>query len=218
METAWKQHGDRMEAAYIRSGQGAVWYMRGRVAARLLAKPARGLAIGRGGLIVLKLNKKLLGAAGALVTAVSLTVTGLTAASASSTGSSGTEFLQAMSTSATSATQPVIVHGVFTDYGVDHSGDTVDTFVLQKGSFKVAHSPGTGPQHFDPKTCLNRINQHGTYRIFHGTGKYAGIHGHGTYHVRLLFIAARVAGKCSDTKPPVAFQLIITASGPVRLP
>jgi len=54
-----------MEAAYIRSGQGAVWYMRGRVAARLPAKPARGLAIGRGGLIVLKLNKKLLGAAGA---------------------------------------------------------------------------------------------------------------------------------------------------------
>jgi uncharacterized protein YycO len=171
---------------------------------------------------VLKLNKRLLGAAGALVAAVSLTVTGLTAASAStstsSTGSSGTEFLQAMSTSATSATQPVIVRGVFTDYGVDHSGDTVDTFVLQKGSFKVAHSPGTGPQHFDPKTCLNTVNQRGTYRIFHGTGKYAGIRGHGTYHLSLLFIAARVAGKCSDTRPPVAFQLIIRASGPVSLP
>jgi hypothetical protein len=167
---------------------------------------------------MLKLNKRLLGAAGALVAAVSLTVTGLTAASAGSTGSSGTEFLQAMSTSATSATQPVIVRGVFTDYGVDHSGDTVDTFVLQKGSFKVAHSPGTGPQHFDPKTCLNTVNQHGTYRIFHGTGKYAGIHGHGTYHVSLLFFAARVAGKCSETEPPVAFQLIIRASGPVSLP
>ena len=168
---------------------------------------------------MLKLNKRLLGAAGALVAAVSLTVTGLTAASAGSTGSSRTEFLQAMSTSATSATQPVIVRGVFTDYGVDHSGDTVDTFVLQKGSFKVAHSPGTGPQHFDPKTCLNTVNQHGTYRIFHGTGKYAGIHGHGTYHVSVLFIAARTAaGKCSQAKPPVAFQLIITASGPVSLP
>ena len=167
---------------------------------------------------MLKLNKRLLGAAGALVAAVSLAVTGLTAASASSTGSSGTEFLQAMSTSATSATQPVIVRGVFTDYGVDHSGDTVDTFVLQKGSFKVFHSPGTGPQHFNPKTCLGQVNQHGTYRIFHGTGKYAGIHGHGTYHLSLLFIAARVAGKCSETKPPVAFQLIIRASGPVSLP
>src|SRR2546429_9678014 len=94
METAWRQYGDRMEAAYICSGQGAVWYGRGRVAARLPAKPTKGLAISQRGLIVLKLNKKLLGAAGALVTAVSLTVTGLTAASASSTGSSGTEFLQ----------------------------------------------------------------------------------------------------------------------------
>jgi len=168
---------------------------------------------------VLKLSKRLLSAAGALVAAASLAVTGVTAASAGSTGSSGTEFLQAMSTSATSTTQPVIVRGVFTDYGIDHSGDTVDTLVLQKGSFKVAHSPGTGPQHFNPKTCLARVNQHGTYRIFHGTGKYRGIHGHGTYHVSLLFIAARTAaGKCSETKPPVAFQLIITASGPVRLP
>ena len=167
---------------------------------------------------MLKLNKRLLGAAGALVAAVSLAVTGVTAASAGSTGVSGTEFFQLMTTSATSTTVPVIAHGVFTDYGVDHTGNTVDTVVLQKGSFKVAHSPGTGPQHFDPKTCLNRVNQHGTYRIFHGTGKYAGIHGHGTYHVSLLFIAARVAGKCSDTKPPVAFQLIITASGPVSLP
>jgi hypothetical protein len=192
--------------------------MRGLVLRRLPAKPVRGLAIDRGGFIVLKLNKRLLGAAGALVAAVSLAVTGVTAASAGSTGVSGTEFLQLMSTSATSTTQPVIVHGVFTDYGVDHPGDTVDTFVLQKGSFKVAHSAGTGPQQFNPKTCLNTVNQHGTYRISHGTGKYRGVHGHGTYHISLLFIAARVSGKCSETKPPVAFQQIITASGPVSLP
>jgi hypothetical protein len=123
-----------------------------------------------------------------------------------------------MTTSATSTTVPVIAHGVFTDYGVNHTGNTVDTVVLQKGSFKVAHSAGTGPQHFNPRTCLAMINQHGTIRIFHGTGRYAGIHGHGTYHLSLLFIAARVAGKCSQTKPPVAFQQIITASGTVRLP
>jgi hypothetical protein len=167
---------------------------------------------------VLKLNKRLLGAAGALVAAVSLAVTGVTAASAGSTGVSGTEFFQLMTTSATSTTIPVIAHGVFTDYGVNHTGNTVDTVVLQKGSFKVAHSPGTGPQNFNPKTCLAIINQHGTIRIFHGTGKYRGIHGHGKYHLSLLFIAARVAGKCSQTKPPVAFQQIITASAPVRLP
>ena len=167
---------------------------------------------------MLKLNKRLLSAAGALVAAVSLAVTGVTAASAGSTGKSGTEFFQLMTTSATSTTIPVIAHGVFTDYGVDHTGNTVDTIVLQKGSFKVAHSPGTGPQKFNPKTCLGQVNQHGTIRIFHGTGKYRGIHGHGRYHLSLLFIAARVSGKCSQAKEPVAFQQIINASAPVRLP
>lgn len=167
---------------------------------------------------MLKLNKRLLSAAGALVAAVSLAVTGVTAASAGSTGKSGTEFFQLMTTSATSTTIPVIAHGVFTDYGVDHAGNTVDTIVLQKGSFKVAHSPGTGPQKFNPKTCLGQVNQHGTIRIFHGTGKYRGIHGHGRYHLSLLFIAARVSGKCSQAKEPVAFQQIINASAPVRLP
>ena len=164
------------------------------------------------------LNKRLLGAAGALVAAVSLAVTGVTAANAGSTGVSGTEFFQLMTTLATSTTVPVIAHGVFTDYGVDRTGNTVDTVVLQKGSFKVAHSAGTGPQTFNPRTCLATVNQHGTIRIFHGTGRYAGIHGNGKYHLSLLFIAARAAGKCSQTKPPVAFQQIITASGKVRLP
>jgi hypothetical protein len=167
---------------------------------------------------VLGLNKRLLGVAGALVAAVSLAVTGSTAASAGSTRVSGTEFFQIMSTSATSTTASMIAHGVFTDYGVNHTGNTVDTVVLQKGGFKVAHSPGTGPQQFNPKTCLAVIDQHGTYRIFHGTGKYRGIHGSGTYHFSLLFIGARVSGKCSQTQPPVAFQQVITASGPVSLP
>lgn len=167
---------------------------------------------------MLRLNRRLLGAAGAVVAAAALAVTGFTAASASSAGVSGTEYVQLMSTSATSTTESVIVHGVFTDYGVDYSGNTVDTIVLQKGSFKVAHSQGTGPQYFNPRTCLNVIDQHGTYKIFHGTGKYAGIRGSGRYHLSLLFIAARVSGKCSQTAPPVAFQEIITASGPVSLP
>jgi len=167
---------------------------------------------------VLRLNRRLLGAAGAVVAAVSLAVTGWTAANASPTGVSGTEYFQFVSTSATSPTTATIAHGVFTDYGVDFGGNTVDTIVLQKGSLKVAHSAGTGPQHFDPRTCLAIIDQHGTYRILRGTGKYRGIRGSGTYHLSLTFIAARVAGKCSQTKPPVAFQQIITASGPVSLP
>jgi hypothetical protein len=172
------------------------------------------------GFLVRKLNRRLLGVAAAVIAAISLAVTGSTVASASPSGArvSGTEYFQLVSTSATSPTESVIVHGVFTDYGVDYSGNTVDKIVLQKGSYKVAHSQGTGPQYVNPKTCLNIIDQHGTYKVYGGTGKYRGIRGSGTYHLSLTFIAARVGGKCSQTKPPVAFQQIITASGPVSLP
>jgi hypothetical protein len=169
---------------------------------------------------MLRLNRRLLGVAAGVIAAVSLAVTGATAAGASPDwhGVSGTEYFQLVSTSATSSTESVIAHGLFTDYGVDYSGNTVDKVVLQKGSFKIAHSQGTGPQYFNPKTCLAIINQHGTYKIYNGTGKYRGIRGHGTYHFTLTFIGARAGGKCSQTLPPVASQQIITASGKVRLP
>lgn len=110
------------------------------------------------------------------------------------------------------------MHGLFTDYGVDYPGNAVDKIVLQKGSFKVAHSQGTGPQYFNPKTCLGIISQQGTYRIYHGTGKYRGIRGSGTYYFSLKFIAARARGQCTQSAPPAAYQLIIKASGPVSLP
>ena len=167
-----------------------------------------------------RLHRRLLAVAGAAVAALSLTVTGSTAASASPAWAreSGTEYIQLASTSATSPTESAIVYGLFTDYGVDYPGNTVDKIVLQKGSFKVAHSQGTGPQYFNPKTCLTIIDEHGTYRIYHGTGKYRGIRGSGTYHFTLKLIAARVKGQCSQSQPPVVYQLIIDASGPVSLP
>ena len=167
---------------------------------------------------MLRLNRRLLGAAGALVAAATLTVTGLTAASAASTGVSGTEFTQIMTTSATSPTESIIVHGLFTDYGVDHSGNNVDTIVLQQGSYKVAHPVTSTSTQSNPATCFSQITEKGTFRVFDGTGKYAGISGHGTFRASVLFIAPRVSGKCSQTQPPVAFQLVITASGPASLP
>jgi len=128
---------------------------------------------------------------------------------------SGIEHFQLVTTSATATTQTVIATGVFTAGGVDHEGSKVDTFVFPGGSFKVAHSQGTGTQNFDPKTCLNTVRVHGAYKLFGGTGKYAGIRGHGIYHLSILGIGARSGGKCTMHKPPVAWQQIIQASGPV---
>lgn len=160
------------------------------------------------------------------ITAISVTTAlsgaGLAAASASATArpaTSGTEHFQAMTTSATANTYGIVAAGsLFTAGGVDHSGNKVDTFVLPGGTFKVAHSPGKGPQSFNPKTCLLTVNQHGTYAVGHGTGKYKGISGHGKYQLSILAVGAKSGGKCSQSKPPVAFQLLIKASGPVSLP
>jgi len=128
---------------------------------------------------------------------------------------SGTEHFQIMSTSGTSNTGSVIATGVFTAGGVAHSGTPAGTFVFPAGSFKVVHSKGSGTQTFNRKTCLVTVNLKGTYKIFGGTGKYAGISGSGKYQLSILAVVARSAGKCSG--PFVAFQQIVKFSGPVSL-
>ena len=165
---------------------------------------------------MLKVRSRLLGAAGALAAAGAIAVSGV-AAAAAHTNASGTEQFQLMSTSATSSTSSIIARGVFTAGGVDHAGSKVDTAVFSNGSFKIAHSKGTGSQSFNPKTCLMTVNQHGTFKLSGGTGAYAGISGSGTYQVSILAVGARSGGTCSKTKPPVAFQPIIKASGPATL-
>ena len=74
-----------------------------------------------------------------------------------------------------------------------------------------------GPQSFNPHTCLITVHQHGTYTLVSGTGKYAGISGHGRYRLDILAVAARSHGKCNQNKTPAAFELIVRLSGPVHL-
>ena len=131
----------------------------------------------------------------------------------------GTENFQMMSTSATSSSASVIASGVFTAPGVDHEGQhNTATFTFPNGTVSLKHSAGKGQQSFDPKTCLLTINLHGTYTLTGGTGSYAGITGSGKYQLSILAIGASSGGKCSKSKPPVAFHQVINASGPVTLP
>jgi hypothetical protein len=130
----------------------------------------------------------------------------------------GTEHVQIMTTSPTSPNASVIVWGPVTAAGVDHMGNTVDTLALPGGTWRVQHSNGTGPQSFNPKTCLFTANQHGTYKILGGTGKYKGISGHGTYTVAVVGIGAKTKkGACSQTAPPIAQHVVVNASGPIKL-
>jgi hypothetical protein len=166
-------------------------------------------------------NKVVAAAASVALAAGAVAVAGLTAASASPAARpsvAGIEHFQLMTTSATSNRESIIaIGGVFTAGGVDFQGSKVDRVVFPGGTFKIAHSSGTGKRVFNPKTCLGVINLHGTYKLGHGTGKYKGISGHGRYQLSILFVGARSKGKCSQTKPPVAFQQIIKAQGPAHL-
>ena len=174
-------------------------------------------------------RNKLFAAASVVVAAGTVAVSGLAPASASQAASlsakpaaslsaSGTEHFQIMTTSETARTTHVIASGVFTAGGTDVSGNKSDTIIFSGGTFKIRHFAGHGKQSFDPATCLLTINLHGTYKLKDGTGTYAGISGHGRYHLRVLSVAARNSnGKCSQRKQPEAFEQIIRAHGPLHL-
>jgi hypothetical protein len=164
------------------------------------------------------MRKILASAATAAAAAAMIGGAGLASAS-THTGVSGTEHFQMMTTSATSNASSVIASGVFTAPATDREGpNNLGTFTFSNGTIVVKHSNGTGTQHFDPKTCLMTINQHGTYNLVKGTGAYTGISGSGNYQLSILAIGARSGGKCTQNKPPVAWHQVINASDPVSLP
>jgi hypothetical protein len=141
------------------------------------------------------------------------------AASGSGATASATEHFQAMSTNAVSSSRVVIGYGPVTGAGVDHesSNGMVETFVFAGGSFRLKVVKFTSSQRVSPGTCLITITRRATYRLAGGTGKYAGISGHGTAVAHILGVARRSGGKCALDKVPVAFEQTITAAGPIRL-
>ena len=167
--------------------------------------------------------------AGAIAAAGAVSLAGVTAAAAApsaarhsaatSAAASDTEHFRLIQTSFSSNTASFIATGVFTAGGVDHMGKhNTDLVVTPDGNFTLKHSKGTGPTHVNAKTCLLTVSQHGTYRLSNGTGKFKGLTGHGTYRLSITAVARRnSAGKCTMKKPPAAAQIIVTASGPVRL-
>ncbi len=129
----------------------------------------------------------------------------------------GIEHFQAVSTSLTSSRSKVVAYGVFNASGVDiATSNTRDTFKFPGGKFRVRHHATRSRQHFSTRTCAGTFRERGTYRLSHGTGKYAGISGHGRYRLRGLIVARHTAHGCS--RRPIAIQVIIRAHGPVTLP
>jgi hypothetical protein len=93
----------------------------------------------------------------------------------------------------------IIVTGAFSDGGVEHPGRTIDQAVFNGGSFRIDHSAGHPTSRFNPKTCVGTITQTGPFRVYHGTGRFAGINGSGTYHFDATYTTARTTTGCSKT-------------------
>jgi hypothetical protein len=157
-------------------------------------------------------------AATAATAAATIGISAASAATAASSAASGTEYIQVMSASTGSGPASVITHGVFTAAGQGRLGDAkVGTLTFPGGTVVLSHRQAHGSQHFSPASCLSLVSQSGSYQIVRGTGRYAGISGHGTYQLSLEIVAARVHGQCSPTRPPLAQQELLRLSGPVRL-
>jgi len=149
-------------------------------------------------------------------------VTGVTAAGAAPAARqavSGTEYVQIMSTSGAGFSGPgsAIARGAFIAAGQARLGDTrTGTIMFPGGTIVLNHRAGKNSAHFYPAGCLSLISQSGSYQIVRGTGRYAGISGHGTYQLSLEMVGARVHGVCSSARPPVAQQELLRLAGPVR--
>ena len=168
-----------------------------------------------------KTHIRLLGAAGSVLAAGAIGLSGIVAATAApraAGGDSGIEHFQFMTTSTTTNRVTVIGSGLFTAGGIDMAtGPTTDTIHFPNGTIRLRHSPGTGTTSLNPRTCLLTVNLRGTQDLLGGTGKYAGITGHQAAQVHILAITARSQGKCTMNKPPVSFEQLVTATGPVDL-
>jgi len=169
---------------------------------------------------MLNRRNRLIATVSTLAAAGAVTLSGLTAASAAPAvpAVSGTAHFQEMTTSAVASHSPVIATGAFTAGGTDTvTGNSTDTFSFPGGTFKVTHSKGHGTQSFNPHSCLFQLRQRGTYTLSNGTGKFAGISGHGRYLVSVLAVGPKGAnGKCAHGAPKFNEQEI-QASGPVHL-
>jgi len=162
-----------------------------------------------------------------LLTAAAVIVIGVTGAAGANVAAAtpdthqprgGTEYVQIMSTATTGDPAEAIARGVFTAAGQADLGSVrIGRLVFPGGAITLSHRAGHGTSQLDPRTCLNLLSQAGTYQIVSGTGRYAGIRGHGTYQLSLEFISVRAHGQCTAIRPPGARQELLRLSGPVQL-
>lgn len=150
--------------------------------------------------------------------------TGIAAASGQPSAAAshhGTEHFTLILTSTRTDVGSVIATGLFTDGGTINlfsKGPSVEV-KLGAGTIRLTPISHSGPSSkTNPATCLTTTSERGTYRLSHGTGRYAGIHGSGRFTAidRELSHHKR-GGGCATNRSPLAVQAILTFSGAATL-
>jgi hypothetical protein len=139
-----------------------------------------------------------------------------TGAASAAPGGIQTEHLRFMNTMATSARISVIATGGFTAGGYVIPAAVTDTAVFPGGTFKLRHVTQHVKAGGNPRTCLLTETLRGTFTIGHGTGKYAGIRGSGTFVTSIAAVTTKDhTGQCTHVRAPATYQEVTTASGTV---
>jgi hypothetical protein len=163
----------------------------------------------------------------AVVTATAIGSVTITAASAhmsTSAARHGREHFTLMAavprTADASVNASIIGTGLFTD------GGTIDItkrarsaeMNLGRGTIRLTTTGGSGGVFkANPSTCLTTQTATGTYKLSHGTGKYAGISGSGHFTTSVHFVSARNRdGSCSPNRE-LAYQAVVTMTGTATL-
>jgi hypothetical protein len=151
-------------------------------------------------------------------TALATSASAAPAAPASPAVISGVEHFQAISANPNSPLMSFIAYGAFTAAGTDNESGVNALEKLPKGTFQIEHTQkGSGTTTFDVKACSGTFHATGTFKLVKGTGAYDDLSGSGTYSLSVIEIGAKVNGKCSQNALPVAGQVVLDATGNVRL-
>ncbi len=163
-----------------------------------------------------------------IVAVVVVAAAGVTAgavlASASGSGLSGAESFVATSSSPSGSPLAITLVGVFSASGTETVTGRDRLLVrLPGGTFAGITRPQKASVSLNSSTCLLTIRQPGTFTTGHGTGRYAGIAGSGTYHVVYTATFRRASnGTCETSSNSVPVQGSVTwvvhGGGPVTLP
>ena len=87
----------------------------------------------------------------------------------------------------------------------------LDKFVFAGGTVWVSHSASSQNQTFDPRSCLSKFTESGTYSLVKGSGVYKGVSGSGTY-------SARGTSRGCDPNAQGSSRYFVQASGWTSLP